>query len=784
MLKRWRSASLRTRLPVQFSIVFGIIVIVFVYTSIQALNSSTQEALKERAIVAQLMADHVDAQLNQAKLTLQSALTSEKINLEDNNLEPEKELLKNLYDHTILFKYVYLLDSSDNLLWQVPSNDPASVVNPTSQSLIKLPNGSKQSPFSAIVDARSGSAAVAITLPIVDSKEQLVGFLRGWVDLADPRASSLLYPYEPGKYGYSDLIDLIDQKGAVLLSTREDRIGQITDHASHLSALVQNKQATVGSCHACHNAQGDSRQKEILAFAPLKNVSWGIALHQPEDEVFANTRALTYQFGVVGLVLLIMFLVVARFTTRGIVTPLQELTRVARQIAAGDLSQPVPITNIAEIISLRNSFEEMRLNLVQDRERLLGYQRDLEHRVEERTAELTQYRDYLLKTNRNLTELNAVATLLARSLDLTKTLNAATERVRNDMSADACGILLSDDQELLTLAAHHGLPANVLPSIQRITHSELFPNESKTPISINDPAWHCACREALKKRLTWKSLLCTPLQAEGKMLGSLFVANRRENHFTPEDETLLNTMGWQIAMTVINARLFETVKNKEKERAKMLDQIISAQEEERGRIARELHDETSQAVSALILGLDTAETAREINPAEAVAIQQSNKTIARQMLENLRRIIADLRPALLDDMGLVPAVARHARKRLNPLGIVLRFDVDDVQGQRLPPDLEIVLFRVVQEAINNIIRHARASKVTIKLAIHSNCTTLRIEDDGQGFDPRAAQSSDSQDNGFGLRGIQERVSIIGGEFELQTAPGQGTVVTVRVPLER
>ena len=415
----------------------------------------------------------------------------------------------------------------------------------------------------------------------------------------------------------------------------------------------------------------------------------------------------------------------------------------------------------------------------------MDYQRDLERRVEERTSELTQYRDFLLKTNRNLTELNAVATLLARSLDLTKTMNAATERVRNGMSTDACGIFLSDDRELtLTLAAHQGMPANVLPSIQRITYSELFPNASKAPASPSDLAWHSACRTVLNERLAWDSVLCIPLQAEGKMLGSLFVANQREKHFTTEDETLLSTLGWQIAVTVINARLYETVKNKEKERAKLLHQIITAQEEERKRIARELHDETRQALSALILGLDTVDTARAADPSEAAAIQQSNKAIARQILEDIRRITADLRPSLLDDMGLVPAVTRYAKNRLNPLGIMLRFDVDNLKGYRLPSDLEIVLFRIIQEAISNIIRHAHASVVTIQLTNQNSHITLRIADDGQGFDPRSAQLSNSQDSGFGLRGMQERVSIIGGDFDLQTAPGQGTVVTVLVPIER
>jgi len=216
-------------------------------------------------------------------------------------------------------------------------------------------------------------------------------------------------------------------------------------------------------------------------------------------------------------------------------------------------------------------------------------------------------------------------------------------------------------------------------------------------------------------------------------------------------------------------------------RANLLHHIIAAQEEERKRIARELHDETSQALTALMVGLDTTGLALAINPQEAAHRLGATKAIAEGMLENIHRLITDLRPSLLDDLGLVPAIAWYGEQRLRPLGIALRLEGNGLE-QRLPPTMETALFRIVQEAITNVIRHAKASTVTVRLVLLDDYLTLQVADDGQGFDPEMLQSPDPQGKSLGLWGIRERVSILGGEFHVQTAPGQGTTVTVRVPL--
>jgi signal transduction histidine kinase len=230
-----------------------------------------------------------------------------------------------------------------------------------------------------------------------------------------------------------------------------------------------------------------------------------------------------------------------------------------------------------------------------------------------------------------------------------------------------------------------------------------------------------------------------------------------------------------------NARLYAEVQRKEQLRGELLHRVISAQEDERKRIARELHDETSQGLSALMIGLDTVRMALANDPSKVDAHLSSCKTISESLLKNVHRLIADLRPTLLDDLGLVPAIAWYGEQRLQSLGITFQLREDDPKV-RLPLPIETALFRIAQEAITNVTRHARATMVTVHLACQDGWVVLQVTDDGAGFDPRALQTTSLHGRSLGLRGMQERATILGGEFELGTARGKGTTITVRVPL--
>jgi two-component system, NarL family, sensor histidine kinase UhpB len=181
-----------------------------------------------------------------------------------------------------------------------------------------------------------------------------------------------------------------------------------------------------------------------------------------------------------------------------------------------------------------------------------------------------------------------------------------------------------------------------------------------------------------------------------------------------------------------------------------------------------------------VVELGTLRMALVNDPAKADEHVQNACSVADGMLDDIHRLIADLRPSLLDDLGLVAAIHSLGAKRLTPQGIDLQLQEEGLP-ERLPAIMETVLFRITQEAITNVIRYAQASIVQVRLSQQAGLLRLEIEDNGLGFDP-SSDYPDSNQEGFGLRGMRERVRILGGQFHLQAAPGQGTLISVLVPM--
>jgi signal transduction histidine kinase len=213
-------------------------------------------------------------------------------------------------------------------------------------------------------------------------------------------------------------------------------------------------------------------------------------------------------------------------------------------------------------------------------------------------------------------------------------------------------------------------------------------------------------------------------------------------------------------------------------RGQLLGRLISAQEEERRRIARELHDEAGQALTMIMMDL-----ARAIDtlPREAIEAREKlskSRSLAAQTLADLRKMIYDLRPEALDQLGLVPALRSYAKSRLEAQNIETRLHSVGL-NERLSPQIETTLFRVIQEAITNIIRHSNASKVSIEVVAKESEITATVIDNGKGFNVDAAlQAPDS----WGLRGVQERVAVVGGQLNIESGAGRGTIIRVRIPL--
>ncbi|HEV7679353.1 MAG TPA: sensor histidine kinase [Candidatus Dormibacteraeota bacterium] len=230
-----------------------------------------------------------------------------------------------------------------------------------------------------------------------------------------------------------------------------------------------------------------------------------------------------------------------------------------------------------------------------------------------------------------------------------------------------------------------------------------------------------------------------------------------------------------------------SLERQRQETRRLADMVIRAQEEERGRVARELHDEANQILAALMTTVDTADALQSAdaqggNPALRETLARLRK-LAGTALGDLQRIATELRPPALDEFGLLPALTRHVRDRVE--GTCLRADVQ-IEGRRrrLPQAVELALYRIAQEALANVQKHARAGCVHVRLRFLPDAVRLDVSDDGVGFADGADGADVHGAGGLGLPGMRERASIVGGSVEVSSSPGGGTRVSARIPLER
>jgi signal transduction histidine kinase len=228
------------------------------------------------------------------------------------------------------------------------------------------------------------------------------------------------------------------------------------------------------------------------------------------------------------------------------------------------------------------------------------------------------------------------------------------------------------------------------------------------------------------------------------------------------------------------ASLYEQLQGKEDMCKRLLGKVLTGQEEERTRLARELHDTIGQSLTAIIM---TSTAVENSLPADFVSGKDklaNVRNMAVQTLHDLRGLIFDLRPEVLDDLGLGLALHSQVKKYLEPAGVHVQLRAAGLKDQ-LPAEIETAVFRVVQEAITNIARHAHATEANISLTKKDSQLIVRVEDNGIGFDPDQLQQKQQQ--AWGLRGMEERVTLLGGKFYVGSQPGTGTLVLAEVPVE-
>jgi signal transduction histidine kinase len=371
--------------------------------------------------------------------------------------------------------------------------------------------------------------------------------------------------------------------------------------------------------------------------------------------------------------------------------------------------------------------------------------------------------------SKQLESLNEVGNALAIETELDRLLDLIVRRLRELLDARLVTVLLPAGTDELRFAAVAGeggeriLGETITRSTSKTGRVLARQRSERVDSVMDDPD---VDNEAMRL-IGARSGLWVPLLVRGRAIGVLAAHDKlgQDVRFTDTDLRLAETFATRGALAVdLSERIARD----------SLRRVVEAQELERRRLARELHDETGQALTSILLGLKALEEKLPDTGSRAAAAELRELVVAT--LQDVRRLAVELRPSALDDFGLVAALERLTASIGEQTGIRIDFQPAITAG-RLPAEVETALYRIVQESLTNVVKHAKARNVSVLLARTDGAVKAVIEDDGGGFDP-----AERTGEGFGLLGMSERLALLGGRLEIESSEEAGTTIAAEVPL--
>lgn len=429
-------------------------------------------------------------------------------------------------------------------------------------------------------------------------------------------------------------------------------------------------------------------------------------------------------------------------------------------------------------------------------ERAKAESRALNQTVEERTAELAEthaslaqevaerqrVEQEIVRRNRELAALNRVSSALSGSLELPTVLRILRSSLVDSLEVDGGLIYLYEgSRRQFWLHDSWGASEEVVATLQRLD----VPDVSCEEIIQKKEALYPQLARLAAERPDWHSFICLPLVTLKEAQGMLCLFSHTPGVFGEESKLFFESLGQQVAVAIQNARLYEQVSEGRERLRQLTQQIVKIQENERHRVSRELHDEAGQALTVLkfslelimgdlpvINGVDGAKVA-SVRQQLAEVVNLCEMTMAR-----IRRLAHNLRPAALDDLGLNAALEGLCHDFAERTHLTIEYEGDEIDP--LSAGLDISLYRFVQEALTNVVKHAQAERVWVKLSFDADLIVLSVQDDGQGF-ATSSSGLPGQVNGMGLAGVRERLQPLGGRLEIHSTPGEGTTLVAYVP---
>lgn len=433
--------------------------------------------------------------------------------------------------------------------------------------------------------------------------------------------------------------------------------------------------------------------------------------------------------------------------------------------------------------------------------------RTLNTELQTRVEELDRANTEITRRNKQLGAVNTAIRSISGALDISSVLqniaDAARELLHSRYAALGVANEVGEIEQFITSGITPEQRAAIGPVPKGHGLLGLLIKEGK-PLRVPDIATDPRSHGFPPNHPPMKSLLGVPILFKGRPVGDLYLTDKlNADEFNEEDQDLLLLLSNHAAVAIENARLYEKEREahdrlqawsaeleaKVAERTaeiqryskELTTRVLQAQEEERKRISRELHDDTAQSLSTLMINLDLLEP---FVPQENAMLKTGFdrvRELARRTLDETRALSHDLRPTILDDFGLVAALRWFAEEYERTFGIPVIVYTENVPDERLSSDVELALFRIAQEALTNAGKYAEATSLALSLTFPNSSARLIVEDNGKGFDLPAIEGP-TRRGGLGLYGMRERADLLGADLSIETSPGEGTRIAVMVPL--
>lgn len=436
--------------------------------------------------------------------------------------------------------------------------------------------------------------------------------------------------------------------------------------------------------------------------------------------------------------------------------PILALINTAETVAAGKTDTRAKVWAQDEIGALATSFNQM-------------------------IDKLIAIQDDLTQSNRKLEAINQIALAADQEVEIHDVLYITLENLLDLLDLEFGWVYLYDPEvHKHHLASWKNVPEYIQEYILSIEDGDLCPSQIPAEIKFTPDQIQiqgCPRLESAGIEPSRSHHISIPIEAREIHFGVINLYYPEQESLDDETLALLESIQTKISEVVANAWLQIKLREKEAARALLLQSLVSAQEDERAHLARELHDQAGQSLTSLLIRLKAMENLCKNDALEGNLIEMQD--VVAETINRIRDLSYQLRPPSLEEFGFGTAVHALAEEMTDQTD--LKIKIKDRFQEEISPDLALVLYRIVQEGLTNILRHAQANRVLINLVQDGNLLHLSIEDDGKGFDPAQIHPEEGKRH-LGLISMHERAELIGGMMEMYSAPGEGTTIKVQVPL--